>query len=54
VPWLYVDFIFFEKYENLKVWWHFKVPQANSLWVDFGKFQQFWAVLGRFCCIHSG
>jgi hypothetical protein len=24
------------------------------LWTDFGKFGQFWAVLGRFCCIDSG
>jgi hypothetical protein len=24
------------------------------LWADFGKFGQFWAVLGRFCCNGSG
>jgi hypothetical protein len=24
------------------------------LWADFGKFWQFWADLGRFCCIGSG
>jgi hypothetical protein len=24
------------------------------LWADFGKFWQFWAILGRFCCIDSG
>jgi hypothetical protein len=24
------------------------------LWTDFGKFGQFWAILGRFCCIDSG
>jgi hypothetical protein len=24
------------------------------LWADFGKFWQFWAVLGRICCIGSG
>jgi hypothetical protein len=23
------------------------------LWADFDKFWQFWAVLGRFSCIHS-
>jgi hypothetical protein len=49
VPWLHVDFIFFEKYENLKFWWHFKVPQANCLWADFGSFGQFgkvWADFG--------
>jgi hypothetical protein len=24
------------------------------LWANFGKFWQFWTVLGRFSCIHSG
>ena len=24
------------------------------LWADFGKLCQFWAVLGRICCIDSG
>jgi hypothetical protein len=24
------------------------------LWADFGRFWQFWAVLGRICCIDSG
>jgi hypothetical protein len=23
-------------------------------WADFGNFKQFWAVLGRNCCIDSG
>jgi hypothetical protein len=24
------------------------------LWADFGKFRQFWAVFGRFCCCDCG
>jgi hypothetical protein len=38
VPWLH--FFIFEKYENLKFWWHFKVPQANCFWANFGSFGQ--------------
>jgi hypothetical protein len=30
----------FEKHQNLKFWWHFKVPQANCLWANFGSFGQ--------------
>jgi hypothetical protein len=33
--------------ENLDFWWNFKV-------LSLGRFWQFWAVLGRICCIDSG
>jgi hypothetical protein len=40
---LYKEIFIFEKHSNLNFWWHFKVPQANCLWANFGNFWQFWA-----------
>jgi hypothetical protein len=51
---LYIEAFVFEKYQNLNFWWYFKVPQANCLWENFGKFWQFGAGLHRFCYIGSG
>jgi hypothetical protein len=40
--------IFSEKHQNLNFWWYFNVSRSNCLWVDFGSFGQFYAVLGYF------
>jgi hypothetical protein len=49
VPPLHVQF-FFQK--NFKF---FSLGISKfCLWVDYGKFWEFWALLGRFCCIGSG
>jgi hypothetical protein len=44
---LYIEYFIFEKHSNLDFWWNFD---------DFSlsRFGQFWAVLGRNCCIDSG
>jgi hypothetical protein len=39
---LHIEIFIFEKHQNLKFWWHFKVPQANCLWANFGGFGQIW------------
>jgi len=44
---LYIDIFIFENYQNLNFWWNFKVS-------SLGRFWQFWAVLSRICCIHTG
>jgi hypothetical protein len=33
-------FLFKEKYQNLNIWWYFKVPQANCFGEDFDSFGQ--------------
>jgi hypothetical protein len=40
-----MEFFFFEKDQNLNFWWYSKVLQVNCFWGDFGKIQQFWAVV---------
>jgi hypothetical protein len=35
---LHIDIFLFEKYQDLKLWWYFKVPQANCFLANFGKF----------------
>jgi hypothetical protein len=54
VPILYAEKKILEKNQNQNFWWYFKVPQDNSLWIDFGKIWKFWAVLVKFCYIGSG
>ena len=39
---LHIKICIFEKHSNFNFWWYFKVPQANCLWVDFGKSWQIW------------
>ena len=33
----------FEKNQDPKFWWYFKVPHANCLWANFSTFGQIWA-----------
>jgi hypothetical protein len=42
------DFFSLKKIKIQKIWWYFKVPQANCFWADFDKIWQFWAILGCF------
>jgi hypothetical protein len=50
---LHIEIFIFEKYQNLKFWWHFKEFQAYCLWADFGKLWQFLADSAAFIVADS-
>jgi hypothetical protein len=50
MPFLYVE-IFFLKKTKISI---FGGISKVRLWANFGGFGQFWANLGKICCIDSG
>jgi hypothetical protein len=48
-----MDFFFLKKIQKSRFLMEFQSFAFGLIWADFGSFKQFWAVLGRNCCIDS-